>query len=400
MLKQATVGIIATLAVGAGTVLVQDKPIDTRPGLEATTTIQYEPSVDVIERDPARVFDVKPSPKTGVVEYAYFSDTEVPVFVGEDISQRTPFSWAKTEGKDRNGVDLVDGKKEVTIYAQGAFLKLNNGSWREIEFATTTAETYLEKKASTTVPVARKLGWFAFVETAYAADYYPDPNVETTTFDGFVQGGNVVWATVRALATANVTTNDTDNNQYFQATLAGGTYYIIRNALLFDTSAITDTDNIDSASLSLYIYTGSVNNDNAGVLHVVASNPASNTGIASGDFAIASWGSTSFGSINLSALTGGTYNAITLNASGLAAISKTGVSKLGNRMGHDLSDTAPGGLNQGAYYTADYTGTTRDPKLTVTTSAGSVPSATSTTPLRIKGGSLRIEGGTLRNSQL
>ena len=143
-----------------------------------------------------------------------------------------------------------------------------------------------------------------------------------------------------------------------------------RSFFLFDTSAITDTDTISSATLSLY---GSSKEDNGNqAVAIVASTPASNTAIVSGDHA--NVGSTRFASdIDITAASIVGYNDFALNASGLAAISKTGVSKFAARLSGDVDASEPSvggqveiGLNVVNAETAD---TTSDPKLVVVHSA-------------------------------
>jgi hypothetical protein len=201
---------------------------------------------------------------------------------------------------------------------------------------------------------------------------YPDANPESSTVDGYVgrQVSTETWSTLRD--NANGTTPNDDSGSYgIIATVESSTTSdqwakIFRGIFLFDTSSITDGNTIDSATLSLYSdYTQ--DDFGSGEVDICSSNPASNTALANGDYD--SFGTTSFVTKALSTISDGSYNEFSLNASGLAAISDTGITKLGCRIGWDIDNSPPTWANNDTttsqYTGADYTGTTRDPKLVV-----------------------------------
>jgi len=68
-----------------------------------------------------------------------------------------------------------------------------------------------------------------------------------------------------------------------------------------------------------------------------------------------------------SILTSG-YTEMALNSSGIAAINKTGTTRLGMRSGYDLENEEPPSSSYGKVqaYFSEYTGTDRDPYLSVT----------------------------------
>ena len=199
--------------------------------------------------------------------------------------------------------------------------------------------------------------------------FYPDPNAETTTVDGHIGYDNSSYATARTAATGN-SVSDSGTGMEWQNTEAGTLYVIKRNATLFDTSAITDTDNVDSATYSQYITAGT--NPQSVNLILVSCNPTSNTALATTDFDITKWGSTSFGSIVMPTTSLNQYYNWTVNSSGLSAISKTGVTKYGIRISQDVDGVAPGNeqYNQGGAASADTAGTGSDPKLVIVHTAG------------------------------
>lgn len=216
--------------------------------------------------------------------------------------------------------------------------------------------------------------------------FYPDPDPESTTVDGVVlrinDGGT--WADIRGGAGTNVVDSGTDNELDNMETGSGSNWRKIhRGVMLFDTGpTIPDTDSITSATFSLYGPATAKENTNSATaaqaaLHIVSSAPASNTALATGDYAIASWGTTSFGSFVYADYASGAYNDVALNASGLSNISKTGVSKFGVRSGGDLNDSEPT-RNGGSLTTyiagvlADTALQDKDPKLVVVHGAAAV----------------------------
>ena len=209
---------------------------------------------------------------------------------------------------------------------------------------------------------------------AFGGPYYPDPNFETTTFDGWGRRTSTSWATVHDNATA-LTQNDEDTvGSPPECSLSGTTYIIRRPIFLFDTSAIPDTDVISAATFSLAADGTAEADANDDTADLVSSAPASNTAYTNTDYA--TLGTTLYATgFNVTSWnqTNNTYNAWTLNATGIAAISKTGVTKFGVRFGNDTANTAPAGQlnNLGGIYYADNADVTSDPKLTGTSAVAS-----------------------------
>jgi len=180
---------------------------------------------------------------------------------------------------------------------------------------------------------------------------YPDADPETDTFDGRLSKDDNDYSTVRN-ATACSYPDSTNATIFSQNTLEFGSYKITRAITLFDTSSI-GTNIISSATLGLYI--SSIVEDDSGqsTIHIVSSNPASNTSVTANDYS--TLGSTSYGSLAYSSMSTSSYNTITLNSSGLSAISKTGITKLGQRLDGDLNNNTPTGYNNVQYNSADGT---------------------------------------------
>jgi len=188
------------------------------------------------------------------------------------------------------------------------------------------------------------------------------------------------WANVRGASTG--TTAQTNGADGIACQLRTGdpdnTWRVItRSFFLFDTSALPDTDTIDSATISLY---GEVVTTNANIptqsIVPVASTPASDTTITTADFD--QLGNTAFSTgIAFTSFSTSAYNDFALNASGLSAISKTGISKFGFRTVSDQSNTEPSvsiwneDTTRIIVWLVDWEGTANDPKLVVVHEASS-----------------------------
>ena len=178
------------------------------------------------------------------------------------------------------------------------------------------------------------------------------------------------WSTVRSATTGTFAdptgTTGKMESSYFVAT---NRFDISRFFMPTDTSGITDTDTIDSATLYTYL-TSSLDDDSTTIVAIETSQ-ASTTTLATSDFDAVSF--TSGGSITLASCSTSAYNGISLNATGLTWISKTGTSKIGVIIGLDQSNTSPstGANSQNTYNTStsENTGTSQDPYLEVVTTA-------------------------------
>ncbi len=205
--------------------------------------------------------------------------------------------------------------------------------------------------------------------------FSPNPHTETTSVDG--QTGNngiyTVWSDIHSTANGN----DADNTSNILYCLLyinnNNTYYISRSFTLFDTSPLDDNATINSATYSIYV-NQKWNDDNASgnaFLNVVQTTPSSNTAIVLSDYSkCGSVDNPTLGAanLNLSSITAPAYNNFTLNATGLGWISKTGITKLGFRDGHDINNIAlPGGPQHysGVSAASAETGLSTEPKLLV-----------------------------------
>lgn len=208
---------------------------------------------------------------------------------------------------------------------------------------------------------------------------FPDASSGSTTVDGYVRrgGSNEAWSTIRAGAGQTTNTTSTGSSDYWAQLSASSTSNLfnalVRGFATFDTSALGSSATISSAILSLW---GFDKRSAMGVtsVHVAGATMSSNNNLATADFANVA--RTSFGSLTISGMSTTAYNDITLNSSGITNISKTGITNFSTQLDVDINNTTPTWVSFDSTYVAfrfaDQTGTTNDPKLTITytTSAG------------------------------
>ena len=307
---------------------------------------------------------------TDEVKYAYLTE-EAQSIPNEDVSKRTPVSQTEVleKYKDENGKPME--KLHTTFVSKPQFYK-NSGTWRQVEYATTTSKVfsmsgaipYIERRE-----LAERLlpGKPVFGATA---TFYPDPNIEVTSVDGQVQSTISGQATIvvcwsAARSGTGLSSDDVGTTADSRTTVAfpGGASYtctMVRTFLLFDTSTLTSAATISSATLGVYVTTQS-----GGIIHLITTAPASNTAIATGD-----WSNVTMTdqATSLSSITAGAYNTFTLNSTGLGNISKTSITKFGMAEDRDYTNTTPSvtGTQSTVIASADTAGTSQDPKLDVT----------------------------------
>lgn len=200
--------------------------------------------------------------------------------------------------------------------------------------------------------------------------YYPDPDPETNTVDGYIQGIDATsWANARATAdTSN--DNGTLSNIFNMKRESNSTWYVTRSVTIFDTSALGAGSTVLSANYNIYLSTiDDAETDHPGDLVLVE---CTITGTSITSLSTSDWGSfgtTSFSAsfYDLSSVSGG-YNQLALNATGLSNVNVSGITKLGLRGQNDLDGDAhaPSLDSSVQMYFADYADVTRDPKLTGT----------------------------------
>lgn len=229
-----------------------------------------------------------------------------------------------------------------------------------------------------------------FDETAYpfivsdSATYYPDPDAETSSVDGYARAGTdkVSWTNEVGAAGAAAVDNDTDGLTVFikSSDVADTWIQLYRGFLLFDTSGLPDAATIGVVTLSVK---GTNKADNLSItpdINVYSSDPFSNTALQADDFVDV--GSTAFSTaITYAAFNTAGYNDFVLNDAGKAVdtqLNRQGVSKYSLRnANYDVAEELDPGNHAPAWtgdwvfsgfyiYWADQGNTTSDPKLVVT----------------------------------
>lgn len=202
---------------------------------------------------------------------------------------------------------------------------------------------------------------------------YPDANAGGTTVDGYmrrtgidetfstIRGGNGTAADTSSTTILIQIIGSTTNNQYSR---------LARGLLTFDTSGLTS-----GATISAAVFSGATYNNGNGIgdpdLHVCVSDPVNNNSLQESDYERMT-STTSFASVVYASwdTTQGNYNAFTFNASGISAVSKTGITKLGLKLGWDISNSTTGlswvasTISNLGIYSAD--NATTKPKLVIT----------------------------------
>jgi hypothetical protein len=200
---------------------------------------------------------------------------------------------------------------------------------------------------------------------------YPDANPESTSVDGYAlrTSTSVTFETIRAGAGTGAGASDITASTVLSASSTTDQFdQLQRLIFLFNTASIPDQDTITDATFSFILNSKTLNLGDTG-LHLIASAPASDTNIVSGDYGNFTF--TDYGSLaSVNALSTGTYSNLTLNSTGLTAIQKDGISKFGMVLEWDYTGIftgtwASGSDTNAAVRMADRTGTTSDPKLTV-----------------------------------
>lgn len=217
--------------------------------------------------------------------------------------------------------------------------------------------------------------WLGAHELSFGYDtlvVYPDPHPETNTVDGVVAALNAIlgWYDIRTAYQGNYQ-NDSSSVSFLKVKAHLATNYwtdLSRGIFLFDTSVLGEGAQIQSATFSIYGYAKSNTFSSPSGLVLVSSNPQYNTMVTAGDYNYQRYGSVPFASISYSGYSTGAYNNLALNSSGINAINKTGITKFGLRFSWDVYDNPTwqsDAYTQYEFYTADQTGYTQDPKLTV-----------------------------------
>ncbi len=230
------------------------------------------------------------------------------------------------------------------------------------------------------------------VYTDTTTTFYPNANPESTSVDGKASASVSYfdWATIRGttgcpscfddsattFSVMGLTYQEASTTELPCDTGTSGWLGLGVGFYLFDTSALTSSATLSSATFSVFGQSSGGNTFNTSIV-VTNSNPDSNTAIAGADYSDhTTQMATEYGASRLAngSFSTSAYNNFSLNATGLSNVSKTSITKLGTRSSADFDNTDPtsdqcaGALDvdNPIAYSADQTGTSNDPKLAVT----------------------------------
>jgi hypothetical protein len=212
------------------------------------------------------------------------------------------------------------------------------------------------------------------VYTDTTSTFFPDPDPETTSVDGYTERGSgtgITWSDIHDGAGSFSSSGsgvDTLRCTYDGTSGGSGWLTLNRIIILFDTSSLPDALTITAANINMYCNTTTTGLAGQSVV-IVGSTPASNTNIVNADYS--QTGTTAYSATtSVTSITQSAYNAFALNATGLSNLTATGVSKFAMRMETDRTNSEPttsGRQSSWAWFlTAETTGTSQDPYLDVT----------------------------------
>lgn len=135
-----------------------------------------------------------------------------------------------------------------------------------------------------------------------------------------------------------------DIGAYVGTGSGSGNYYLGRTGLIFNTSAIPDTDEILNAYISLYVTASSTYAGPASVGHVPKTyitpfSPANDGNFTTTDFD--NFTNTKLAELSFSAISAAGYTNWPFNSDGLASVSKTGNSRYYLRNDYDVDNITP-----------------------------------------------------------
>ncbi|MDH7487520.1 MAG: DNRLRE domain-containing protein [Anaerolineae bacterium] len=188
-----------------------------------------------------------------------------------------------------------------------------------------------------------------------------DPAYYGGTEDGHIFGINILYATARATSTGG---NDTAITAYIGQTITSGTYYVYRTYLSFDTSSIPDAATVTAATLYVCAaYDYSTTNFLIQCYRYAWSEPLLDYREANYDGAYGA-SATLEGTLRNTAYgwSDGTYYNMAVSPAG---INKAGDSKYTLVSKEDVDNSEPTTDEYVLIRTADYSGTSSDPYLSV-----------------------------------
>ncbi len=363
----------------------------------------------------------------GTVSYSYLGGPVPDVLdPQEELALRTENSYTTLIAIDDSTEDPILTLNS-RFYSQPVFAQDVDGSWRYLEYATTTVQGFRDRDMT-----LRKALTELLVRTAYADTLSPfsgagDGGVSNSMSHdtGGASAPVCTWSTVRTAATglnsspvaASFSVSSTYDYQYEPLTIGTCVLTISRGFLPFDTSALGTDATISAVTLSAYV-TATENGDNDGddYITVSTSTQATHTTLTTADFDTAGPVTMNAASEavdagqrkDITSISLNTYLTFTFNSAGIAAIKKsgetstctatTGITCVSLREGHDANDNPvfTGTYSAVTFSASEETDTSQDPYLTITYTAPASTIGPRGSLKLTSGGSLKIVGGGLK----
>jgi hypothetical protein len=415
--KHFVAGLLILIALGAFFFMPEGKTVPTLEGFGPLTDVRLKNRT---------IVDFVYNPD-GTVSYSYLTEPVPELLDESEVPElRTENSYTKLVAVSDEDEPMYT--LEAKIFSQPAYAQDVDGTWKYLEYATTTQEAFRNRDMTIWTALRE-----VFVRTAYAAT----ATVYSAVGDGILLStaelnfqpdeaacASSVWSSARtgaSLVQADYTSASEITYTYVNAYFNGADYDCnagsTRTFLPFDTGAAICSDaSISAASLNVYV-TGKVNasNDTRDYVTVVRSSQASHSSLLDTEFnnvggteGIDSGDRKDYSTISTSAYMSFPLNAtgrgwITLNGQASNCSATTGISCYAFREGNDMTAVAPvedGGENSLTLSMSETANTTQDPYLSVTyTGAQSCfgGSVGATTGIKVTGGGgLRVVGGKLK----
>lgn len=319
-----------------------------------------------------KVIIINEKPADTSQDLTFDFELQLPVPSKDKVKDKEGNVWDKATKLDFKDKTLKIGEDGKESYFRNAMIwdseKLRQPV--DIELYVNSNKIYLRKTITKEILQSAVYPLYTDHPTSYYAGAGDGSVQRTSDFD---------WAGLHDTADGNLADYTSAYRDNIVSRLSPSRL-IARAFFPIDTSGIGTGNTVTAAVLYVFLDQFSkynADNDGDDWINVVQTNQADTSSLIVGDYDVCgdavnnpTEGATR---IDITSMTANTYIGWTLNATGRGWIDVTGVSKLGLREGHDCinSSISTGSLGDGgAFYTSAQTGTSKDPYLDVTVSAG------------------------------
>jgi hypothetical protein len=340
----------------------------------------------------------------GTVAYSYLAEPVPAQLAENEVPElRNENSYTILLEVPKDGEDL---KLQTIFYAQPAYAQDIDGSWKYLEYATTSEQVF--RNRDTTL-------WKSLVELVVRTAYADSTSPFSGAGDGYVESvfvdGGLGLISCRLTGTSFDYTSTGSYVNVFNDLTIPRDCTNDRTFLPFDTSAIPSNSSVSAATLYIYVLSKqNGDDDGSDYITVSTSTQTSSSALEVADFNTVgrTEGIDSGARLDITSITTGAYNSFALNSTGIGWITfngqtstcgtNSGVTCLALLEGHDIS--GGGGLaddqaNSITIYMSEQTGTSQDPYLSVTYTAPAASVVARGSGKVAPGGSVRVVNGKL-----